>query len=83
MRSKQMSPHQRSIGVAVEDLDNLRHARTAVNMCDAKSLLVFRLLPNIRHYRSVVLTEQFHARLQPNNAITLSANKWLWSAKRA
>ena len=62
MRSKQMSPHQRSIGVAVEDADNLRHARTAVNMCDAKPLLVFGLLPNICDCRSVVLTEQFHAR---------------------
>jgi hypothetical protein len=52
-------------------------------MCDAKPLLVFRLLPDIRHCRSVFLAEQFHAQLHPNNAITLSANKWLWSAKRA
>src|SRR5690349_7960781 len=28
-------------------------------------------------------SEQFHARLQPNNATRLSGMEWLWSAKRA
>jgi hypothetical protein len=28
-------------------------------------------------------SEQFHARLSPNNATRLSGMEWLWSAKRA
>lgn len=38
---------------------------------------------NTRYCGSTGLAEQFYARLSRNNAMTLPANEWLWSAKRA
>jgi hypothetical protein len=43
------------------------------------------LLQSFPHWRvsRVNLAEQLHARNGRNNAIRLSGNEWLWSAKRA